>query len=136
MTFWVHYLVPPGAARDAGSLPTGEEIIGFAQTVETDTGERTVDFVFAPLDPGHQITTDVDATALLRGHAEEAALARAVDDWVLGLADGAVRVHELLLYRWYEVSSPTHRAAPRALLPWLRAQDPTGEYWAALGATG
>ncbi|WP_428964963.1 hypothetical protein [Micromonospora fluostatini] len=137
MTFWVHYVVPPGAAGDRMPVPRGDEIVTVAQTLDVDAGERTVEFTVLAVGAGYQIGTDLDGTGLLRGHPGEVAAARAVDDWVLGCASRAVRIHELLLHRWYEVCSPSHRSAAEALERWLRAQDPAGDYWAALGsATG
>ncbi|SBT47161.1 hypothetical protein [Micromonospora narathiwatensis] len=133
MTFWVHYVLPPGAARDGMALPTGDEIIGFAQTVDVGTRDRTVEFSIVAVGDGYQIATDIDCTALLRGHAEE--VAAAVDAWVLEFADRAVRVHELLLHRWYDVCSESHRASIEAMQRWLTAQDPVRDYWALLDRT-
>ncbi|MEV0396130.1 hypothetical protein [Polymorphospora rubra] len=134
MTFWVHYVVPPGAAGDRMSLPTGDEVIGFAQTLDVDRGERMVEFSILAVGAGHQIATDIDCTALLRGRAEEVAAARAADAWVLDFAPRAVRIHELLLHRWYEVCSESHRSSVEALQRWLTAHDPARDYWAPLGA--
>ncbi|WP_128763570.1 hypothetical protein [Micromonospora sp. MW-13] len=133
MTFWVHYVVPSGAAGNGMPRPITDEVIGFAQTVDVDSGDRTVEFAILAVGNGFQIATDVDCTALLRGHAEEIAAARAVDAWVLGFARRAVRIHELLLLRWHEVSSESHRSSIDSLERWLTAHDPTGDYWASLG---
>ncbi|PZG23784.1 hypothetical protein C1I95_02560 [Micromonospora craterilacus] len=135
MTFWVHYVVPPGAAHDGMALPTGDEVIGFAQTVDTGAGDRTVDFSILAVGNGYQIATDIDCTALLRGHAEEVAAAQAVDAWVLDLASRAIRIHELLLHRWHDVCSESHRSSTEVLERWLTAHDPAGDYWASLGQT-
>lgn len=124
--------MPPGAAGDGMALPTGDEIIGFAQTVDVGTGDRTVEFSIVAVGDGYQIATDIDCTALLRDRAEEVAAARAVDAWVLGFAVRAVRVHELLLYRWYEVCSESHRASIEAMQRWLTAHDPARDYWVPL----
>ncbi|MEU8262508.1 hypothetical protein AB0C02_17980 [Micromonospora sp. NPDC048999] len=135
MAFWVHYVVPASAVGDGTPLPTGDEIIGFAQTVDVDAGDRTVEFSILAVGDGYQIATDIDCTSLLRGHAEEIAAARAVDAWVLDLASRAVRIHELLLHRWYEVCSESHRSSLDPLERWLTAHDPAGDYWASLGTT-
>ncbi len=133
MTFWVHYLVPPGAAGDGMPVPTGDEILGFAQAVDLGPTDRIVEFSILAAGDGYEITTDIDCTSLLRGRAEEVAAARAVDAWVLDLASRAVRIHELLLHRWYEVCSESHRSSIEAMERWLTAHDPAGDYWAALG---
>ncbi|MER7003215.1 hypothetical protein ABT297_09230 [Dactylosporangium sp. NPDC000555] len=133
MTFWVHYVIPPGAAGNGMPVPAGDDVIVFARTIDVDSGERTVEFsVFAAGD-GFQIATDIDCTALLRGDAEEVAVVRAVDAWVVDCALRAVRIHELLLYRWHEVCSESHRSSIEALLRWLTAQDPSEDYWKPLG---
>ncbi|MFD2765898.1 hypothetical protein [Micromonospora eburnea] len=136
MTFWVHYVLPPDAAGNGVALPSGDEVIGFAVTVDVDAGDRTVDFSIATVGDGYQIATDINCTSVLRGQAEEVAATRAVDAWVLDFAGRAVRVHELLLHRWYEVCSESHRASIEAMQRWLTAQDPARDYWAPLRRDG
>ncbi|MEV8511669.1 hypothetical protein [Dactylosporangium sp. NPDC051484] len=135
MTFWVHYVVPPGAAGNGLPAPGSDDVIVFAQTLDVDSGgDRTVEFSVFAAGGGFQIATDIDCTALLRGAAEEVAVVRAVDAWVVEHMSRAVRIHELLLYRWHEVCSESHRSSIDALQRWLTAQDPSGDYWRSLGA--
>ncbi|MGC4791784.1 hypothetical protein ACLQ22_28615 [Micromonospora sp. DT178] len=132
MTFWVHYVVPPGAAGEGMLVPPDDDALVFAQTIEVGPGDRTVEFCVLAVGGGLQIATDIDCTALLRGRAEEVAVVRAVDGWVLEYAAQAVRIHELLLHRWYEVSSASHRSSIEALRRWLTAHDRPGDYWQLL----
>ncbi|MEV7225882.1 hypothetical protein AB0M79_02500 [Polymorphospora sp. NPDC051019] len=135
MTFWVHYVVPSDAAGDGMPAPRGDEILGFAQTLDVDPGDRTIEFAVVAVGDGYQIATDIDCTALLRARAEEVAAVRAVDAWLLDFAVRAVRIHELLLHRWYEVASESHRSSVEALERWLTAHDPARDYWAPLRRT-
>ncbi|MFY1593583.1 hypothetical protein [Micromonospora sp. WMMD737] len=136
MTFWVHYVVPPGVAAGGMLTPPGDDVLVFAQTVEVGGRDRTVEFSVLAAGDGIEVATDIDCTALLRGRAEEVAVVRAVDGLVLEHAAQAVRIHELLLHRWYAVSSVSHRASLVALRRWLTAHDPAGDYWQLLVRPG
>ncbi|MGK5517830.1 hypothetical protein ACSNN9_00560 [Micromonospora sp. URMC 107] len=133
MTFRVHYVIPPGAAAEGMLVPSGDDVLVFAQTVEVGPGDRTVEFSLLAAGDGVQIATDIDCTALLRREPEEVAVVQAVDSWVLERAAQAVRIHELLLHWWHQVSSESHRSSLEPLRRWLLAHDRPGDYWKLLG---
>ncbi|GAA1637929.1 hypothetical protein [Actinoplanes couchii] len=134
MGFWLHYVIPPGAAGADLAVPDTEEVLVHHQDIEVEGAVRTVEFsVFAEAG-GLRIVVDVDATALLRREPEAVAATAALDEWILRHASHAVRVHELVIYRWFDVCTESFRTSGKALTGWLTSLDPNGDYWQSLGA--
>lgn len=134
VAFWVYYVVPQREVREGNRMlpvPDGDEAISFEQTVDSD--DRVVEFGILRVGDAYQIATDIDYTSLLRGSSSEVAATQDVDVWVLDLATRAVRVHEMLLHRWYDVASASHHSSIEAMARWLAAHDPARDYWAPLG---